>query len=82
MTEPVPDTETPAPEAPPDPVEVDVSDNAAVMRAIGFDPDQVRAVVLTRTGRLAIAVDYPPTEYDPEPAPEPEPEQPIDPEEI
>lgn len=77
MTDLEPD-ETPD-EPPQPPVEVDVSDNDAVLTALGFDPTKVRAVVLTRTGRLAIAADYPPTEHDPEPEPEPEPD---DPEEI
>ncbi|GAA1995619.1 hypothetical protein GCM10009718_36980 [Isoptericola halotolerans] len=78
MTDEAPETTQP----PQPPVEVDVSDHDAVLRALGFDPDQVQAVVLTRTGRLAIAADYPPTEHDPEPEPEPEPEVPDDPEEI
>ena len=79
MTEPIPDETPETPDPPPDPVEVDVSNHDAVLRALGFDPTKVRAVVLTRTGRLAIAADYPPTEHDPEPEPEPEPD---DPEEI
>jgi hypothetical protein len=32
---------------------------AEAIRALGFDPDRVRAVVLTPTSVVAIAADYP-----------------------
>lgn len=45
----VPDPLNPAPATPP----VDA------IRALGFDPDLVQAVVLTPTSVVAIAIDYP-----------------------
>jgi hypothetical protein len=56
-------------EVPPDPVTVDRNDPPSIMAGLGFSPDDVQAVVITRTGLLGIAATYPPTEHDPVPEP-------------
>ncbi len=49
----------------------------AVLRAIGFDPAAVQAVILTPTSVVAVAADYP----DPPEATPPDDDEPTDPEE-
>ena len=59
---------------PPDPVTVDRNDPPSIMAGLGFSPDDVQAVVITRAGLLGISALYPPTEHDPDPNAEPDPE--------
>jgi len=58
---PVPEPDTPTePETPPEPgTPTEPESLSDAIRSLGFDPDQVQAVVLTPHRAVAIAADYP-----------------------
>ena len=61
-------TEQPTAPPPEDPVPEPYTPDRAI-RALGFDPEQIQAVVLTPTSAVAIAADYPEPYVQPEEAP-------------